>query len=236
MKKLPQTAGLAQLSTHPSNEYAEGAQRIKSSIILRPGKGAEFHPLLGGEQFLFFEGRRPNYQTGALYFGGTDEQPFLVSVRGQLKDVLERDGEQALFEALKPDFIKWSEEEFGHEHTRRQGDIFAYPVLSEDGEPVCMFDAFQETFFESHPYYGMQSMGESRRGWHSLFGTRHLLDGDIVEVVESPRHDPRNTRVVRLLATGTIHAPDHAPLVLDTPHMLAQAVNLAPHVPPSLID
>src|SRR5205085_1882934 len=88
---------------------------------------AEFHPLKNGDQFVFTLPERDQYGhsrgTKMVYFGGMDEEPFLVRLNSNTLGEFETQGEKGFFEALKPKRIQRMEIAFGKK-TKRQGDFF----------------------------------------------------------------------------------------------------------------
>ena len=155
----------------------------------------EFHPLKGGEQFLLSR----IHPGEGIWFGGTDERPFLVQLKLEALDHFEADGEAGFFEALKPEVIQNHEQEWGVDRTKRQGDIFAYPL------PWSWWQFLRNNWVEGQEV----KLAETSV---AAFGTRHRFTGKIANV-------GRQTSIVE----GILEAPDHSPLRLKGPHVLAHA-------------
>jgi hypothetical protein len=230
MRKLPKTAGEAKLhfSSHPVYELP-APSRLDDWITLPYTDTSQFQPIKGGDQFLFYN------LGGPVAFGGTDERPFLVGLHSDARKAFEESGEEGLFEFIKPPEIRQLESEHGCGLTRRQGDIFAYPKLKSDGRPMTMTEAVLEEL-TADPRVRRGWLGENYTGYWQVFGTRHLLDGRRVEFERRRIWDSSRTEVALTLAEGTIYAPDHAPLTIEGPHVLAQTVGLSPMVDSRLID
>lgn len=150
------------------------------------------------------------------WFGGTDEQPFLVELTGNadLGDGrcgawLEVWKAGKFFEALKPGIISRFEECYGKEKTLRQGDMFCYPMPIQDWDKLlCVLESVETLhFMEGCKPNG--AYGSSR-----LYGTRHYIDGDVAIWGDN------------VIGKGTIKAPDHSPLMLTQICVIAQTRNL----------
>ena len=197
-------------------------ERFGEDIFLPPVRNAEFHLLNDGLQFLYrippVESSRGYRYNGSLFFGGTDENPFLVELNPGLYDLFIRDGEDKFYDALKPELIERVERKWGISNTKRQGDIFAspLPISWEEIEKVIYL-----YFFE------MPERREVKE--ESLFGTRHRITGLYVEDVQTHYRGQRRCGVFPLysIGEGIIEAPDHSPLELEGVHLLAQASGLA---------
>lgn len=207
-KKLPEVFGKAKI------EYTEGiiAPRRNGNVITIPYDGyVDLFPLDGlqrSQQKQFILTRGDNY-----WFGGTDENPFLVRLSTEpIKAFLEGG---VLREARFYARLRWKEvgdmERATKRNCRRQGDIFAVPLNIGWVELTHCFRV------ASTPL-SVVDTNET-----AIFGTRHILKGKIatgnpVKVYEV------GTRVI---ASGVIAAPDHTDLDLgDKPHALYQTANL----------
>jgi len=144
------------------------------------------------------------------YFGGTDENPFLVSImpqdviaKGFSKDTgwykLWKEGE--FYDFLKPDKISTLEKDYGLEKTLRQGDIFAYPHPTQNWKDIMVN-------YLSHDI-------KLQEGRFRLFETRHEITGTLLETRYST------------IAQGIIRAPDHNDLNLKQICVLAQTAHLS---------
>lgn len=167
-----------------------------------------------------------------VYFGGIDEGPFLV-------ELAVRDGDDGgwtawkylakeparFYEYIKPWRIQRLEENEPYVagkqkiKTRRQGDIWAYP-LSYDWGDVDKFIALTNVLRDDR--YGVWGV-YANKVWPnkhpaSVLDTRHTLhDGTYLA-----RHDHHMTFV-----EGRLEAPDHTPMVLKGVHYIAQTEHLA---------
>ncbi len=150
---LPQKAGIAILEY---DDQVTVPERDGSTITL-PRKGWSLYQLTPSwDQFLVVEDKEDSAvhdrfdktEYHQAWFGGTDENPFLVQLEvDDWTRIWERD---EVFNTLIPKGIKRYEKHFGKGKTKRQGDMFCYPA------PLKEYD---------------------RDKGHSLFGTRHLLTG-----------------------------------------------------------
>lgn len=197
---LPTKAGKATLDWKNIGSPARDGQIIH----LPSGKDNEMFPLKQGEQFLFAynapgEGHR-------LYFGGTDEEPFLVRLGFSVLETLEG-GERGFYDALKPDPVKRLENKFGAQ-TKRQGDWFCVELPGLDWRAVEMFLALDQR--------GRPAPKESGKRGLPIGRTRHQIIGLLLDLGSGGP----------LFAEGTLVAPDHADLKLTGPHALFQAQKL----------
>lgn len=210
--KLPARAGRAELYFASRDKTPV---RNKGLIGLPLHPEAKFYPLQHGEQFLFSTPLSENDRYGGharqdtLWFGGTDEEPFLVRLHpGLLKD-FEADGEEGFFEALKPGLIEDMEPIFGWA-TKRQGDIFALRT------PF--------TWKMLKALHVIQNPGKSSElkevKAESVFETRHRFTGVglRVSLATSVESIP--------FVEGLLQAPDHADLTLKGIYVLAQSEGL----------
>lgn len=203
MDTLPKTAGVAKLRFLPPNEMPQRSLALRDKdIIYLDREDSRFYPLKNGEQFLFTttDGRDNRF----LYFGGTDENPFLVELHMSAFEYV-LDGEGAFFEQLKPEFIRETEAKFKVK-TKRQGDIFAirpYPKLN---------DLLQNNA-KGHNKAEVSVVEKA-----SLFGTRHQFTG-LFGLVKDARGS-----VLAEFGEGLLEAPDHEPLKLEGPHLFRQAL------------
>lgn len=184
-------------------------RRKGADIFLPRNPYSDFFPLKGGEQFLYTFRDIPVSRVPTIYFGGTDENPFLVRLHGGPLEAYEKGGEDAFFDFLKPREIRRLEQRL-HVIAKRQGDIFAMP-LPFDWPDVDLITAVVRG------YPSIQGPAEDDVSIRHLFDTRHTMDGLASTL------DPSRTRI---LGQGIITAPDHAPLVLDGIHLIVQAVGL----------
>jgi len=194
--KLPKTAGDAVLKW---DEDCKTPSRKDEVITLPAGHSVEMFSLLDGAQFLLDVDSR-------VFFGGTDERPFLVELDNRIMKHFGGD-ELQLFNALKPGPVKMLEKSFGVE-AKRQGDWFAVPLLMSWDKVVAMlkfFSLFSEKYLRHNVKF-------------SLGGTRHIFHGTGywgLNVAWSA------------IGSGVLVAPDHEDLVLKEPHALFQTSYLA---------
>ena len=205
--KLPVKAGDAALEF---DQGVEDAKREGKRITLPYDSMAEYYPLRKKSQFLFYIGPRPQHEMARVWFGGTEEQPFLVRLTTDPFNAFVRGGEASFFAALKPAVISGFEEITGVPSIR-QGDIFAIRLGN------VSWNSFREVFqyvFKSFVSCDISCVTPvpKKARWLRLFGTRHIITG--MAVSQPP------------LAEGTLEAPDHAPVVLKGIHLLAQAQGL----------
>lgn len=153
---------------------------------------------------------RIDYST--VWFGGTDENPFLVSIDDRPFSEYCKYGPEGFYRSLLP---KLPEETY-----KRQGDIFA-----------CLIPFTWEEILKAYKYiHGWKvEVGEAKpdeRGG-GLFGTRHHLKGvalnHTVRIPESFISSYGSPEPIRLiLAEGTVVTPDHTDMKLVGVHALAQ--------------
>lgn len=219
MKRLPEKAGKARLhfikfgpgkTPHePPHEFQEFPKRDDKEILLAEDPNIEFFRLSHGQQFLL---QIPAYlptSASRTWFGGTDENPFLVPLVNHAFNIFEQEGEEAFYEALKPEVITAVERRF-NVVSQRQGDIWAAPVpYSWEKMKFIRFLCFGEA---PEP---REVLAEH------LFGTRHVLTG----LITRPRFAPIDLDTHYVwpnFGEGTIEAPDHTPLKLEGVHVLTQ--------------
>ena len=205
--QLPAAAGKAKIFF---DEKLNEPQRKEGDIVLPLRQQSKYIPLQKGETFLFMVPPR-QYSGGQwwqAYFGGTDEEPFLVQLQPQIYDHFTKNGEEGFLDALKPPLIKLAERLFW-KGCRRQGDIFAAPTVFCH-KTIQLFDALGRKDGK---------LGESRAtGEWNVFKTRHILNGTLFDLEISGQSFS--------VGEGVIEAPDHEELKLDFPHILAQTAYL----------
>ena len=229
MRKLPGKAGVATLEWFLRDDRLPS---IKGSVIRLPEMrdDAYFYPLKDGEQFLFWLGdfdlNEPD-RFDHVYFGGTDETPFLVSLKPQALLSFLNGGEASFFEVLRPWIIQRLQLIWGKDKTRRQGNIFAYPMPYDWDKLVkkwndnitgsmCSLDRDcngRELFGTSHQFLGKLYQGDFwLDGIGRFFANRErpLTDGTYPII----------------LGEGVIKTADHKELELKGLHLIAQAALL----------
>lgn len=212
--KLPARAGLARLEW--TDRRTNTPRRDGSTIILPLGADVEFFPLSKRRQFLAHiwrgeqghQGWGPTPERAELYFGGTDEQPFLVQLQPEALQSLAQ-GEDGFFEALKPVDVRLIENAYGQPAVR-QGDWFAVPLPLELSlkimAGVLVATREPETL----------NLVPTTNGGTPLNRTRHNLNGGWI-----------GTRGRFLFGEGVLKAPDHEDKELSGPHALFQTAYLA---------
>jgi len=194
--QLPERAGMVTLKPTRGATPVRFGHTIQVPVI---NKGS-FTTLLNGEQFVVVVGAGDQAQGS---FGGTDEQPFLTGLLEPAWRALEEGGEKAFYESLKPTLIQKLEAATGVPSSR-QGDILAHR-LDRDWQDITRF-ATQGTPMTARD--------------RALFGTNHLFTGEVARIQLFPDGSEGTTQLV---VVGTITAPDHRPLILNTPHVITRA-------------
>jgi len=209
---LPDRAGLAQI------RYEDIKQpKRKNENITLPSRGWDLY-WLSSDQFLCSKvkavlgGYQEKLEKRQTWFGGTDENPFLV----QLAEFSGKEGyddekswldvwkQEVFYTSIKPDIITQFENIYGKKRTKRQGDIFAYPLPEQDWDKItCLMKCMK---FDIDVMMNWVSDHHNKQ----LYGTRHILYGDFME------------GGVNIIGKGKIIAPDHKPLVLTEICVLAQ--------------
>lgn len=202
------TAGLARLQYR-----AIKRPKREGELITLPKKGFELFQLTPRfEQFLLIGDENvesDSYKNARkAWFGGTDEQPFLVELTDRNWPAIWRS--ETFYETIKPHIIKLYEKLYGEEKTLRQGDMFCYPFPIQNLDKLesvlggiiggQVISIFWDTY-DTSP--------------QRLYGTRHKLISGI--------HCDGGQY---MLAKGIMTAPDHKPLRLKKICLIAQTENL----------
>ncbi|MBI2011052.1 MAG: hypothetical protein HYS89_02385 [Candidatus Colwellbacteria bacterium] len=268
MATLPERAGLASLRFESWQSGYGGmsgndTRRAGSDITLVTTKTSVFVPLNGGVQFLFAEnGEHPR----EVFFGGTDERPFLVPLEPEVLEIYGKRGETGFFEAIKPRRIRELEKQFGREHTKRQGDIFAFPVLAPDPRKDRLFRGNEvaarlqvqrlELPPPGTPLSWWQTIELMQARGHRLPPEELVVDYNHVrqslnvtgwQRVFGTRHLLDGTSItfgrtssgdtaILLVAEGVLYNSDHPALVLEGPHVMGQTAMIAPWQSSAEID
>ena len=205
LNPLPKKAGVAVLSWGKGLPRREGEE-----ITLPEDEEVQYFPLRRGEQFLIVALQKGEYgrQDQRLYFGGTDERPFLVEMQPQVL-LAPKKGERGFYDAIKPEGAKFCEEKFGTKAVR-QGDWFAVPIpLNWDSVHGLL-----GLFSEDHKIVTKKEKGIP------VGGTRHLLiAGQCVAFAY-------NHLGCTIIGEGLLRAPDHTDKVLEGPHAFFQTRHL----------
>ncbi len=194
MKDLPKTADKAILEW---DKRIARPRREREKISLPYDPLTMYFPLQGGNQFLLSYNDDSNRRT---WFGGTDEEPFLVEMESDVRSayIQSHGSEKALYEHLVPENILRISQE-NNVLYKRQGDIFAVRFCGEQ-------------YFEKNlAYIAKMRIVEAKE--KSVLATRHLGTGIGVLLTEGEN----------VLFKGKIEAPDHKPLDLsDAFYLLGQ--------------
>lgn len=205
LDSLPKKAGVATLAW---NERAQIPSREEEEIRLPHDDNVQYFPLQRGVQFLVAVPDNNGRQAMRLFFGGTDERPFLVEMNPDALLGLKK-GEAGFYDAIKPEGAKYCEEKFGTK-TIRQGDWFAVPI------PLNWKDVhgLLGLFCRDHKVVMKKEKGIP------IGGTRHLLvEGQLVTT-------SYNQLGCTGIAEGLLRAPDHEDKMLKGPHALFQTQHL----------
>jgi hypothetical protein len=166
-------------------------------------RGIEMHSLHGGEQFLVIDGER-------TYFGGTDEQPFLVRLDRDHLIRFRHGGEKAFYKGLKPSRLSYYEA-ITKTTALRQGDIWALPLGDISWDQLqADFRVAKRRRLKMSRYWG-----EMR-----VFQTRHDLVGTWTISRPYLRYNGKLVELRGRAVEGILKAPDHEDLVLNGPHLL----------------
>lgn len=199
-KSYPDRAGIAQLIykdiPNPSR---------KGDIITIPSDNYGLYILPNTSQFLLLQ----SGEKKRAWFGGTDEQPFLVELNDM--DCYNESlfypmwVRHQFYDEIKPDIIKLYEKKYGIRGTVRQGDFFGYPLPEQRWEKIM---EWSQAFARQEDYFS------TKNGSLPLNETRHRFQGDICSFTGN------------IIAKGIITAPDHKTLELTQICVLAQTKHL----------
>ena len=206
---LPKKAGKAILDFYPpSKDGSNPITREKKVISMPAFTDLELFPLEPDwNTFLVVLGGWNAERTNrSLYFGGTDENPFLVRMNPMAIGHYYSGGAESFLDAIRPAGIKRLEESFQRE-ARRQGDIFAIESGYSWDELAHAADILASVGLDIKQSPAIE-----------LFQTRHVLHG---------QHAELNTRNhTMLFISGKVVAPDHADLELTVPYIVEQTALL----------
>lgn len=201
--RRPRRAGKAVL------EYARGTEwpfRQEGTIVLPERGDLQLYRLQPGwNQFI------ARFDHSTVWFGGTDENPFLVRIDDRPFSEYCRHGPSGFYKSLTP--------ELPGDTYCRQGDIFATPIPFTWEEIVKAYKFIHGWAVEPIEF-------KTDINGRGIFGTRHQLKGLVLDhTVRMPEtfvggFGPNSTYLV--LAEGTVAAPDHADMELKEIHALAQ--------------
>ncbi len=211
MKELPKKAGEAKLQFGYKGKKTPPL-RIGKKIILPGYKSTEFFPLQNGKQFLLDLGH-------SLWFGGTDENVFLVRLNTDILKVinLEELNEKDFYKILKPEIIQEIEKRFNVK-SKRQGDIWAVPIK------FSIKDLVRAAFL----FWGREYEAKVKTAKRlSILKTRHRLTGKYIlnHGVVDPDQEGSESRNV-IVGEGIVKSPNHSAIKLQGLHILTQTAYL----------
>lgn len=202
---LPDKAGVAVLDWGKDWPTRDG-----KTIKLPAYTETQFFPLRDGAQFLL---QIPGRDCARVFFGGTDEQPFLVELDSNVVVSLHI-GEEEFFNVIKPNGVKVLEGAFDTKAVR-QGDWFAVPIPLS-WKVTCGMIAL----VDSDPTV-IEPSNEEERKVH-LLETRHSLISE--RHIRMWWNDNRLECV--LVGEGILRAPNREDRVLRGPHMFFRTAHL----------
>ncbi len=229
--RRPTEAGLAVLK-YSKEEKLVAPRREANTIILPDEPNSDLFLLKNGDQFIFR--KEPKYnEWEELWFGGTDENPFLVHLDpAPYKEYISK-GENAFFLSIAPPEAIEMAKKF---KTRviRQGDIFCIPT-GLDSKELEQVLCTAKKIFTQHLLYDKGCIPfEVLSGTWSVFGTRHSLTGKIIcyckweygkaSFFGIEKREERNilARSNMVFGLGKLEAPDHAVLDIESPSLFYQ--------------
>lgn len=252
--EIPKRAGDAEI-VFEEDEYGRLPTRNGDIIRLPNGEDNQFFPLMDTRQFLFrnVEGekkqrfdaetpqtplasfllgsRRFGRQDGTqVYFGGTDEKPFLTELTRVAYQALIDEGEEFFYQSLVPSRVA----HLGHlwgALPKRQGDIWALPLPCDVWElngPTLDLADLPVTFVVTDSEHTSLQLCLSRHQlvkglvWRIRVTENRISIEQGVNSLAAARPSIENIVVCQ----GLIQAPDHTDLVLQEPHLIEQTANL----------
>lgn len=220
LKEVPVRFGRARIRVDPDVDLPS-REGFKITLPALDGT-MKLYPLLGGEQFVLRQAFFRRTDPVRAFFGGTDEQPFLVELRPEHLGTLETHGEAAFYESLKPPVIVQLEALFAVERTVRQGDIYAYPL------PLT----WDELMAQQPKATRVQGVRHILPGKGQVLGTRHTLDPGLYARI--PRIITDGGTITfssqAFIVEGMLEAPDHASRELVGPHLIDRSRSMVPSV------
>lgn len=207
LEKRPTKAGKAKLDYGVVGEPS----RVRRTIVIPNTPDLELFPLQDNwNQFLVITGRNR-----AVWFGGTDENPFLVAMDDDVLDNFFQRGSEGFYADLVPGVMTRLRDMFQTPWVR-QGDVFAYPLPYSWDDLDKAFDICRGSKL------GYKEV-DARPAAVSVLGTRHRLCAGRF-LAESVEILGLGVRVP--VVEGRVEAPDHTPMTLVGPHVLSQTRHL----------
>ncbi|MBI4114248.1 MAG: hypothetical protein HY445_00200 [Candidatus Niyogibacteria bacterium] len=177
--------------------------RSANMLIFPYTTDGNFSVLQQGKKCLFFIPKSESQWRSELWFAGTDDgSNFLTEIELRLYDTFRIFGENAFFEALKPELTEGIERHFNIP-PRRQGDMFVsiFPYTQDN----C--SRFAIPYLNNFKYD--TSFQKKKR---NVFNTRHEFSGQYYEVSHN----------VVLAANGVLEAPNHPTMQINDVHIIQQ--------------
>lgn len=224
VKGLPSRVGDIDIKYGYTSDCLPGFKEHELVVPLK--LGIEIYPICNNMQILIKTTKDPF--VGRCYFGGTDNSPertpFLTEINPNNFVEYENEGEDAFYDSLIPDEIKFFschprnnqfqkqlfKEEGLQKHPniiKRQGDIFAVPFPHEEEELMTIIGIMGKG------KYTIDDDFEEAEG-KMLFSTRHSFNGFCLAGDDF------------VIGEGRVSAPDHLPLVLKGLHLIMRASGL----------
>lgn len=219
MENLPKTAGKAKFYFVEIKKRKDAffPYRVNNKIFIPLRKRIQFYRLRKGQFLLDVPyGSICPRSIPCVYFGGTDENVFLVILNSEVLTILNKKGINAFYEALKPEIIRGVEKLFGVKSIR-QGDIHAARIPLKWNQ-LSLFLSF----------FGNTGRRFQRQGAKNLplFRTDHRLTGLYSGFFRNPFANVLSDPLFSF-ATGVIKSPNHKPMNLKEVHIIAQTQYLS---------
>lgn len=200
-----------------------GIDNEKKCIILNHTRNffrGEIHPFKNNLQFIY-SNYNSNYngRDKRIMFGGMDESSFFITeLQNKPFSIFKKQGEEAFYNSLVPKIIKNWSKKTGAPYGR-QGDFFYTPLKLKNKYDflklaLCIIlhhpkakSQLKKSIFGTYEYSKL------------LLNTRHKLEifpnSEKYEIIEFPS--------AMFIAKGILSAPNHKPIILEEPHLIAQS-------------
>lgn len=195
------------------NEFLVQDERKRIVLSNTPHFKGIVYPLKESSQFIFDD------KDKTIRFGGMDESHlFLTELTKRPFEIFKKYGEEAFYESLVPKVIKkWSEKTCVS--YARQGDWFFIPLRIENKWDLVKLAL---NIIMNHPR-GRRNLKKSEFGIYeyakTLLNSRHKIE--IMPNLEKYQIIKFPWRM--FVAFGALSAPNHKAVILEEPHLLAQA-------------